>query len=76
MAVWVDSAIVVPILNENVTIGNNSCKNQLDGNKRHNVCYRCKHNVPDNACNQGITADITDGYCTYCGENPFPPNKK
>ena len=41
---------------ENVTIGNNSCNNQLDGNKRHNVCYRCKNNVPDNAYNQGITA--------------------
>ena len=49
---------------ENITIGNNSCNGD-------DVCYKCKHNVPDNACNQGITADMTtDGYCRYCGRKP------
>lgn len=49
---------------ENVKIGNNSCNGV-------SVCYKCKHNVPDNACNQGITADMTkDGYCRYCGKKP------
>jgi len=45
---------------ENVKIGNNSCNGG-------GVCYNCKHNVPDNACNQGSTDDMTDGYCNYCG---------
>merc|ERR1711865_45196 len=45
---------------ENVKIGNNSC----NGGR---VCYNCKYNVPDNACNQGSTDDMTDGYCNYCG---------
>jgi len=44
----------------NVKIGNNSCNGKR-------VCYKCKHNVPDNACNQGITDDMdSDGFCTYC----------
>merc|ERR1711865_667296 len=44
----------------NVKIGNNSC----NGKK---VCYKCKHNVPDNACNQGITDDMDiNGFCNYC----------
>ena len=44
----------------NVKIGSNSC----NGKK---VCYKCKHNVPDNACNQGITDDVdSNGYCNYC----------
>ena len=43
----------------NVKIGNNSC----NGEK---VCYECFHNVPNNACNQGITDDMTDGYCNFC----------
>ena len=69
MAVQVDSAIVVPILKmlrlETIVV----TTMQLDGDERYNVCYRCKHNnVPDNACNQGITADMMDGYCSYCGE--------
>merc|ERR1711865_895674 len=51
---------------ENKKIGNNSCnsngKDTYDG-----VCYQCKHNVPDNACNQGITDDMdSKGYCNYC----------
>ena len=46
----------------NVKIGNNSC----NGEK---VCCLCRHNVPDNACNQGSTDDLTeDGYCKFCGE--------
>jgi len=48
---------------ENVKIGNNSCNGK-------EVCYACKHNVPDNACNQDI-GDTKDGYCRYCGKNPF-----
>ena len=45
---------------DNVKIGNNSCNG-------HKVCYECKHNVPDNACNQWITDDIDIyGYCNYC----------
>jgi len=44
----------------NVKIGNNSC----NGKK---VCYQCKHDVPDNACNQGITDDMdSNGFCNYC----------
>ena len=55
---------------KNVTIGNNSC-NQLDGSAKYVICYKCHHNVPDNACNQGSTDDLTeDGYCKFCGENP------
>ena len=53
---------------ENVKIGEHSCNSQpVNGN---GVCNKCKHNVPDNACNyynQGITADLTaSGYCIYC----------
>ena len=44
---------------ENKKIGNNSCNGT-------NVCYKCKHDVPDNACNQGITDDMTNGKCNYC----------
>jgi len=44
----------------NVKIGNNSCNGKR-------VCYECKHNVPDNACNQGITDDMDiNGFCNYC----------
>ena len=44
----------------NVKIGNNSC----NGNK---VCYKCKHYVPNNSCNQGITDDMDiHGNCNYC----------
>ena len=47
-----------------VKIGNNSCNGEQ-------VCYECKHNVPNNACNQGITDDMMeDGYCNFCGEQP------
>jgi len=54
---------------ENIKIGNNSC----NGGSVYNtdgVCYQCKHDVPDNACNWGITDDLTNGYCNYCGEKP------
>jgi len=45
---------------ENITIGNNSCNG-------HKVCRLCKHDVPDNACNTGITDDMdSSGYCNYC----------
>ena len=45
---------------ENVQIGNNSCNGG-------SVCQKCKHNLPDNACNKGITDDIDiNGYCNYC----------
>ena len=54
---------------KNITIGNNSCNK--DPNSLVGVCAECAHNVPDKACNQGITDDMTDGYCNYCGENPF-----
>ena len=53
---------------ENKKIGNNSCNNGKNSNG--GVCYQCKHNVPDNACNEGSTDDLTDGYCNYCVENP------
>ena len=44
----------------NVKIGNNSCNGK-------GVCKECKHNVPDNACNPGITDDMDiNGYCNYC----------
>merc|ERR1711865_400743 len=44
----------------NVKIGNNSCNGK-------EVCKKCKHNVPDNACNPGITDDMDiTGYCNYC----------
>ena len=49
---------------ENITIGNNSCN--MEPNSSVKVCEKCAHNVPDNACNQGITDDITEGYCMYC----------
>ena len=45
---------------ENVKIGNNSCNG-------YKVCRLCKHDVPDNACNPGITDDMdSNGYCNYC----------
>jgi len=44
---------------ENVKIGNNSCNGD-------EVCADCAHNVPDNACNPGITDDMTNGKCNYC----------
>ena len=45
---------------QNMQIGNNSC----NGNK---VCYKCKHYVPNNSCNQGITDDMDiHGNCNYC----------
>merc|ERR1711865_981882 len=45
---------------KNKKIGNNSC----NGYKN---CKECKHNVPDNACNTGITDDMDiHGYCNYC----------
>jgi len=44
----------------NVKIGNNSCNGR-------GVCKECKHDVPDNACNTGITDDMdSNGYCNYC----------
>jgi len=44
----------------NVKIGNNSCNGG-------SVCKECAHNVPDNACNTGITDDMdSNGYCNYC----------
>ena len=49
---------------ENITIGHNSCNKGL--NSSVGVCEDCAHNVPDNACNQGITADMTDEYCNFC----------
>ena len=50
---------------ENKKIGNNSCNNGKNSNG--GVCYQCKHNVPDNACNTGITDDMdSNGYCNYC----------
>jgi len=50
---------------ENKKIGNNSCNN--GGNINGGVCNQCKHNVPDNACNTGITDDMDiNGYCNYC----------
>ena len=52
-------------LSENITIGNNSC-NGVESGTLADLCYKCKHNVPDNACNQGITDDMTGGYCNYC----------
>ena len=51
---------------ENITIGNNSCNKDPKNNAAFNVCNECAHNVPDNACNQGITDDMTGGYCNYC----------
>ena len=47
---------------KNVTVGNNSCNGE-------EVCWGCKHNVPDNACNQGSTGDMTDGRCNFCGQS-------
>jgi len=50
---------------ENIKIGNNSC----NGGSVYTggVCYQCKHDVPDNACNQGITDDMdSNGFCNYC----------
>ena len=50
---------------ENKKIENNSCNNGKNTNG--GVCYQCKHNVPDNACNTGITDDMdSNGYCNYC----------
>ena len=53
---------------ENKKIGNNSCNNGENSNGYDGVCYQCKHNVPDNACNTGITDDMDPitGYCNYC----------
>jgi len=51
---------------ENIKIGNNSCNG---GSVLYTggVCYQCKHDVPDNACNQGITDDMdSNGFCNYC----------
>jgi len=50
---------------ENIKIGNNSC----NGGSVYTggVCYQCKHDVPDNACNQGVTDDMDiNGFCNYC----------
>jgi len=48
----------------NIKIGNNSCNG---GSEYTGVCQKCKHNVPDNACNAGITDDMNiNGYCNYC----------
>ena len=45
---------------DNVKIGNNSCNGD-------EVYSKCKHDVPDNACNQGITDDMDiNGKCNYC----------
>ena len=53
---------------ENITIGNNSCNGGLTkNNTATNVCEKCAHNVPNNACNQGSTDDMTDGRCNFCG---------
>ena len=50
---------------ENITIGNNSCNG--GSVYKRGLCYQCKHNVPDNACNEGITDDMDiHGNCNYC----------
>jgi len=51
---------------ENIKIGNNSCNGHTVYNAG-GVCKECKHDVPDNACNWGITDDMdSNGYCNYC----------